>query len=271
MFELINFKVLLVTALIFVPLERLIPLRPQQKLFRKHWLNDLTYLFFNGIFVKVGLLLVVGSAIFFIELSVPHSIGENVRLQPIWLQLLEAIFLSDLGFYFAHRTFHSVPFLWKFHAIHHSIEELDWLAAHRVHPIDQIATKAASYLPLFLLGFSSAAIAIAAILYHVQSILIHANIKLDFGPLKWVLASPQFHHWHHAKDEAAIDKNFSGQLSLVDVFFGTLFLPPRFPEVYGTEEPVPDFIVEQIAYPFRRPKNSHLQWDPKRGSGEIQS
>jgi sterol desaturase/sphingolipid hydroxylase (fatty acid hydroxylase superfamily) len=86
------------------------------------------------------------------------TVHAAVAAQPYWLQFIEALILSDLGFYFTHRAFHAIPTLWKFHAVHHSIEEMDWLAAARVHPIDQIITKGASLLPVFALGFSDGVI-----------------------------------------------------------------------------------------------------------------
>ena len=113
----------------------------------------------------------------------------------------------------------------KIHSGHHSIEELDWLAAYRVHPLDQIATKAVSYLPVYALGFSDPAILAFVFVYKWQSLFIHSNCLIDFGPLKWIFSSPQFHHWHHANEPAALDKNFAGQLPFLDLTFGTAYMP----------------------------------------------
>lgn len=158
--------------------------------------------------------------------------------------------LADTGFYLAHRAFHAVPFLWRFHSIHHSIEEMDWLAAHRVHPVDQILTKSASFVPVFALDFSSTAILIFTLIYQWQSLFIHSNTRIKVGPLKWLPASPQFHHWHHANEREAWDKNFAGQLPLLDMLGGTLFMPYRMPQKYGTDDPVPPLYHQQLAYPF---------------------
>src|SRR5262249_55665810 len=137
---------------------------------------------------------------------VPGSLQTAVAAQPYWLQTAEIILLADIGFYCVHRAFHAVPWLWKFHAIHHSIAELDWLAGSRVHPVDQILTKGAGLLPAFALGFSEIAIGMYAMLYYWQSFLIHANVNVRFGPLRWVLASPEFHHWHHSNHSEARNK-----------------------------------------------------------------
>ena len=130
---------------------------------------------------------------------------------------------------------------------------MDWLAAHRVHPVDQILTKTASLLPLFVLGFADSAIAIWAVAYQWQSLLVHSNTRLGLGPLRWLLATPQFHHWHHANEPQAFNKNFAGQLPFLDAMFGTLHLPGKaMPQRYGTSDPVPPLYHEQLLYPFRR-------------------
>lgn len=249
-FDFIDFKAVLIIALIFIPLEQLLPLHREQALTRRQWLNDVFYFLFNGIVIKFGLILVVGTAMLLIERFIPQGLTAAVRSQPVWLQAIEAVLIADIGFYLAHRTFHAVPFLWRFHAIHHSIEEMDWLAAHRVHPVDQILTKSASFLPLFALGFSGEAILIYILIYQWQSVFIHSNTRIRFGPLKWLFASPQFHHWHHANDRQAYDKNFAGQLPFLDLIGGTLYMPDRMPARYGVDEPVPQVYHRQLAYPF---------------------
>ena len=255
----IDFRGILVLVLIFVPLEQLSAARPHQKIFRRQWLSDVVYLFINGAVIRAGSIVVIWMIVFIVGSLMPTQIGEWTRSQPMWLQAVEAVFVADMGFYAAHRTFHAVPFLWKFHAVHHSIEELDWLAAHRVHPVDQIVTSAASYLPLFALGFSAPAIAIKAGLYFWQAHLIHSNTRIGFGPLKWVFASPQFHHWHHANERTAYDKNFAGQLSIVDAIFGTLRVPSGLPGRYGVDDPVPDVYHKQVIYPFLPQETQRMQ------------
>lgn len=249
--QIIDLKSILIIALIFVPLERIFSLHSGQKLFRRHWINDLVYLFLNGILIKAGLLVLLGALLAVTRWLVPEAVGAAVRTQPLWLQTIEVIIIADIGFYAAHRAFHAVPFLWRFHAVHHSIEEMDWLAAHRVHPFDQIMTKTCSLLPVSALGFSDAAIALFAFTYQWQALLIHSNTRVAFGPLKWLFASPQFHHWHHANEKEAYDKNFAAQLPVIDAICGTLFLPAeRMPAKYGTDAPVPSQYHLQMAYPL---------------------
>ena len=252
-------KGFLVIALIFVPLERLLARHPEQRVFRRGWINDTIYLLLNGKvtsfcvgFLIIGVTMTAGWL-------VPVSVRAAAAGQPYWIQIVEVIVLADTGVYFAHRASHAVPWLWRFHAIHHSIEELDWLAAARVHPLDQIVIKAFSLLPAFALGFSDVAIGVYMILYGLQSVLSHSNVRINFGPLRWVLASPEFHHWHHSRNRETRDKNFAATLPLLDALFGTLHMPRgQMPNECGLDQPIPATYPAQLLHPFRSiptPKN----------------
>ena len=251
--ELLDFRLFLVAAFVFIPLERLFAARKGQKLLRAGWADDLVYVFVNGIVIRLGLVLAVLAIMALGALLVPASFREAVAGQPLWLQAIEVLLLADLGFYLSHRAFHAVPALWRFHIVHHSIEEMDWLAAARVHPIDQIVTKSVSLLPCFALGFSEWAIGAFAILYHWHSLLLHSNLRLGAGPLSWLIALPDFHHWHHAREREAWDRNFAGQLALWDFLFGTAHLPEgRQAQAFGVADPVPPGYAAQLLHPFRR-------------------
>jgi sterol desaturase/sphingolipid hydroxylase (fatty acid hydroxylase superfamily) len=247
----LGLKVILVTFLIFVPLERLLPLHREQKVFRRAWANDVVFLLLNGVPIKLGLFGVIAATMLIAASAVPSSLQATVGDLPYWAQLPLAVVLSDLGFYWTHRMFHAVPWLWRFHSVHHSIEELDWLAGTRVHPFDQILTKGVSLVPVFALGFSDWVIGAYALLYQCQSVLIHSNVRIKFGPLRLLLASPEFHHWHHSNDREARDRNFAGQLPFLDVLFDTLHFPRgRLPQSYGLDEPMPQRYGYQILYPI---------------------
>jgi len=249
-------KTFLLIALIFIPLERILTLRPEQKMLRRNWLNDLVFWVANSQIIGLSLASIVSLTVIGSGWLIGDSVHAAVASQPAWLQFIEALLLADLGFYLAHRAFHAFPWLWKFHAVHHSIEELDWLAAARVHPVDQIITKGVSFLPVFVLGFSDIVIGAFMTLYAWQSVLVHSNVKLKLGPLRWLLASPEFHHWHHSKDQQARDRNFAGQLPILDVVFGTLHMPAgERPTAYGLDKPMPQNYVLQLAYPFRDTAN----------------
>lgn len=250
----------LVAAIFFIPLERLLSLRKNQGLLRKDLGLDLTHLLVNGILVTYGIASVMILTLMLQGPVIPEAWTSAVAAQPIALQFLEVLLIADLMFYVAHRAFHGIPFLWRFHAVHHSIERLDWIAAHRVHPVDQILTKGLSLVFVFALGFDLAAIAAYGFFYQWHGLLVHANVRIGFGPLRRVFASPQFHHWHHANHPEAIDKNFSPQLPIWDILFGTLYLPDdKMPERYGTDYPIPANYVGQLAHPFlvtREPASS---------------
>jgi sterol desaturase/sphingolipid hydroxylase (fatty acid hydroxylase superfamily) len=246
-------KVILITCLVFIPIERIFPLHPEQRVFRRNWANDLIFLLLNGMLTKLGLFAVITAIIFAAAQIVPASFQAAIGGLPYWVQIPAVILLSDLGFYWTHRMFHAVPWLWRFHAVHHSIEELDWLAAARVHPVDQILTKGVSLIPVFALGFSEWAIGVYALLYQWQSVLIHSNVRIGFGPLRWLVASPEFHHWHHSNDANVRDKNFAGQLSFLDALFGSLHMPRgQAPTTYGLDRPMPQRYPHQLLHPFLR-------------------
>ena len=125
---------------------------------------------------------------------------------------VEAFLLAEVVQYWAHRAAHTVPVLWRFHKVHHSITELDWLAAARLHPIDQAFIRSCVVIPLFVLGFTSGTFGALLVLFTFQALFIHANVRFTFGPLRYVFATPEFHHWHHADDPRAYNSNFAGEL-----------------------------------------------------------
>lgn len=250
--DIFGIKGLLICALIFIPFEHLFAERPQ-KILRKGLGVDLIYVLFNGLVVKAVIILIAANALEAAAMLIPRSVTHAVGGQPIWLQVAEIILITDIGVYWAHRAFHEIPALWKFHAVHHGIEELDWLGAFHSHPVDAIVTKAISLTPIFFLGFSEASIAVFSIIYFWHTLLVHSNLRIPFGPLKWLIASPQFHRWHHANQREAYDKNFAGQLPFLDVVFGTYNATGnKVPEKYGVDDPVPSSYFGQIGYPLRR-------------------
>jgi sterol desaturase/sphingolipid hydroxylase (fatty acid hydroxylase superfamily) len=236
---------------VFVPLERLFALRPRQRVFRRGWSNDVVHFLLNGFLIQAGTFVVLAIFVILLHRVVRPEFQAAVAAQAPWLQFFEAVLIADLGGYVGHRLTHRVPFLWRFHAVHHSIEEMDWLAAARVHPLDQTFTRSLTILPLYLMGFTKATFGFYIAFATVQAIFIHANVRFTFGPLRWLFATPEFHHWHHSNDLAAYNKNFSAQLPLLDVLFGTAYLPKgKRPETYGTGEPVPPGYWKQMCWPF---------------------
>jgi sterol desaturase/sphingolipid hydroxylase (fatty acid hydroxylase superfamily) len=181
-----------------------------------------------------------------------HGHGP-VASWPGWLQVLVVAVIGDFIGYLLHRALHRGR-LWPIHAVHHGTRELTWIAAVRVHPLNDALTRMAQALPFVALGFSPMLLGAYLPLLTFHAILLHANLRWDFGPLRYVLASPTFHRWHHADDERARDKNFAGLFPLWDMVFGTLYLPRgERPQSFGVRgEAIPAGWVKQMIHPFRR-------------------
>jgi sterol desaturase/sphingolipid hydroxylase (fatty acid hydroxylase superfamily) len=241
---------LVVLAIIFIPLERLFALRPRQIL-RRGWRTDVVHYLINGAALKAGVVVavvVVGTAL---RVFVPVSCRTAIAASPGWAQIIAALAITTVGGYAGHRAAHEVPLLWRFHRVHHSIRELDWLAANHLHPLDQIFVRSAAVLPLYALGFGRLSLGAFVVLTTVQAIFVHANVRLTFGPLRWLIATPQFHHWHHAREPEAYNSNYAGEFPAVDALFGTLYLPAqRWPAQYGIDEHEPAGYLRQLVWPL---------------------
>jgi sterol desaturase/sphingolipid hydroxylase (fatty acid hydroxylase superfamily) len=237
-----------------VPLERLCALRPEQDVFRPAWRTDLIYFGMSALLLQLTTLLTMGPAMVFFDWAASAQVQACVSSQPGVVQFLEILVLTDVCQYWIHRAFHRVPVLWRFHEIHHSAETMDWIAGARLHLVDVAVTRGLTYVPIYVLGFDQAALVAYVVFVSVQATFIHANVRFEFGWLKHILATPQFHHWHHGIEKEAIDVNFAATLPWLDRLFGTYHLPDRWPSGYGVGgHPVPDGYLKQLAYPFHRP------------------
>jgi len=241
-----------VLAAIFIPIERLASLHPQEVL-RPLWKTDLVHLVVNNLLTTVGLVIAIVVPVVLVRGALGTGLTDVVHAQPFWLQFTEALLVAELAGYWAHRATHRVPLLWRFHKVHHSISEMDWLAAGRLHPLDQVFVRSCVILPLVVLGFDRTTFGAYLLFATLWAIFIHANVRFTFGPLRWIVATPAYHHWHHTNDDDAINRNFAGQLPLLDMVFGTFHLPKhRWPSTYGIDERVPITYLGQLAWPFRR-------------------
>ena len=216
-------------------------------MFRRGLLTDLTHLLVNNLLVTAAtVVLVLLAAVPLIWVRA----FDVERALPVGVAVPLAVALVTVGNYWGHRLTHTVPFLWRFHAVHHSIEQMDWVASGRLHPIDAGFTQACAVLPLFLLGYDAGVFAGVGVFITLLALFQHANVRLRFPVLRWVINTPEWHHWHHAIDDDARDKNFG--LPVIDKIFGTAYLPrARRPTGYGTHDPVPqDGYLRHLAYPF---------------------
>ncbi len=239
---------LAVLIVIFLPLERLFPAR-RQRFFRPEWGTDL--LFFVGQYA-LWTSIIIGGLVALSTLTNQLPLGslrDGAREQPGWLQAIEVVLLGDLLVYRGHRLSHRVPFLWRFYRVHHTAENLDWLAAHREHPVDGLFTQTLVNLPAILLGFPLATIAGVAAFRGMWGVFIHSNTQIPLGPLELLFGSPRLHHWHHDL-ETGHTCNFANLMPLMDVIFGTYRRPDVEPEAYGVDEPVPHNYFAQLLYPL---------------------
>ena len=239
------------SILLIVPLERIMP-RHQIKTFRPQLLTDFFHHFVSGFIGFVPLIFlypILGGFQF-------QSLSSVIQSQPIWLQILEALVLSEFLVYWGHRFSHEVPLLWRFHSVHHSSENLDWLAGERRHPIDQFYMSLFVGIPMVLSGFSLVDLLIVGVLQNLWDMTIHANLRWRLKFLDGIWVTSEFHHWHHSVDKDARDKNYSGALPIFDWLFRTYHLPSdKKPGPYGIDSHMPETYVGQLIQPFALPRN----------------
>jgi len=247
---------LLLMALIYVPLERVWPQYPAQGTFRKEWTLDVVYFMSTHLPIQVLSFLVLLPATQATKyLGVP-VLQQLIARLPWLLQFFLAVVVADLSEYSIHYALHKVPFLWRFHAVHHSSKALDWIAGSRSHFVDDTLVRGFILVPM-MLGFSQSIILAYLIFVTLHATWTHCN----FGPsAKWIekyLVMPRYHHWHHTSQKEGIDKNFAIHFPWIDKIFGTYYYPDTWPESYGLdgEEIAPGFVAQTID-PFIKRKRT---------------
>jgi len=252
----------LVLAIVFTVLSHFWACNPGKPWWQKRELiTDMVYWFFVPVFARVlriGLLVLGAGVVFRIhdadELIAFYENGHGPLAQlPEWVQGLLFLVLSDFMLYWTHRLFHGGEF-WKYHAVHHSSEELDWISAARFHPINLILGTILVDVILLTAGISPNVMIWVGPFTTFHSAFVHANLSWTLGPFKYVLATPVFHRWHHTPMEEGGNTNFAGTFPIWDILFGTFRMPDgQLPVVYGKDEAtMPGEFVGQLAFPFRR-------------------
>jgi sterol desaturase/sphingolipid hydroxylase (fatty acid hydroxylase superfamily) len=236
--------------------ERIHPASPAQRLFRSGFVTDLIYwltpYFLYGPLAPKPLAAAASS------LAGGAVLGLSaIARQPLWAQAVEAFLFADFLSYWGHRWLHGRA-LWPFHAIHHSVEEMDWLSTIRNHPVNVVIQRLVLTLPLLLVGFPVKAILVIAPFSALYNIFTHANLDWRFGPLRYLLVSPALHRWHH-EPGLGCDRNFGEALAIWDVLFGTFYLPEGTPERLGLDHGPPADIVGQTLWP------AHYFLEPRPG------
>lgn len=245
---------MLLAGFMFAPLERVLPHNAAQRLFRVDWKEDLFYFLVSSMMVQAATFLTFApSNLILAQTGNLAAIRAAIGGQPLILQVIEIMILTDFAQYWFHRVFHRVPFLWGFHAVHHSTRAMDWLAGARMHFVEIVLLRGVTAIPMLTFGFSPIALQIYIGIVYVYSSLLHANVRGDFDRLGHWIATPRFHHWHHALEAEGVDKNFAIHFPIFDRMFGTFHMPPgRWPKAYGVPEEMPQGYVRQFFYPFRR-------------------
>ena len=248
---------LLGSTLIFIFVEKLFPLRKDQPVFRPEWQTDFHHFIVNH--------MVVGFVLLATNLLVHKLFGwaakDGVRFWvqdlPFPVALFLIVLVADLVQYWTHRAYHEVPTLWRLHAVHHSAKHMDWMAGSRQHILELILTRTLVLAPIFVLGFSKDVIDAYIVIVGFQAVFNHANVSVRLGPLRYVIVTPNFHHWHHSHDDEAIDKNYAAHFAFIDHLFGTAVQSDRtWPARYGVVgDYVPGGFWKQLLFPFT--------WKPK--------
>lgn len=255
-------------GLMIRPLEIVFPAKIGQRFFRPAFLTD--FCFFLGQNLIWFDLVLWGLSHFgdWLDTIAPHSLRQVFASQALWMQVVEVVLLSDFCIYWAHRLQHRVNFLWRFHAVHHSAEHLDWLAAYREHPMDSLYTMLVVNLPLYILGFPVSALTYLIAFRGAWAVFIHSNVRLPIGPLRMVLGAPELHHWHHDRDRNA--GNYANLSPLMDLLFGTYRCPDHEPDHFGLREPFPSTYLGQLLQPFLpRRLTQRLPLWPKRRFSHV--
>ncbi len=260
---------LLVVSIAVMALERLRPWRRSQRMLRPQFGQDLLWLFFNGHMAGVLVAMATGRVLGWAAPGFERL--EAVRMiaaQPLWLQFVVFFVLKDLMEWGVHNLLHRVPWLWEFHKVHHTIEELDWIGSFRFHWMEIVVYRGLTYAPLAILGVDGQVILAIAVVATLIGHLNHSNLDLTWGPLRYVLNSPRMHVWHHDRQwpaERSRGVNFGISLSLWDWLFGTAWWPSveerpeQQPERLGFPglERFPRSFVERLTSPlsklWRRP------------------
>lgn len=170
---------------------------------------------------------------------------------PMFFQIVLGMLIAEFGLYWAHRIAHEWPFMWRFHALHHSVTRLWVINTGRFHLADTIFKVALSQIPLYLLGAPVIVFLWGSAMTAFTGLLTHCNIDVRTGPLDWFFSTPALHRWHHSKIPAEGNKNYTENLVIWDIVFGTYFKPNRRPPVdIGIDGVVDPTFWGQLIQPF---------------------
>lgn len=264
-------------SFVFLLLELWVPWRKNQKVFRQDFWLDVFYMFFN--FFLFSLIGYYAISNVFVEafndflahvFGIKNLVAIHIGQWPVFAQLLTLFVLRDFIHWNIHRLLHRVPFLWEFHKVHHSVQQMGFASHLRFHWMETVIYRTIEYIPLGMIGFGIQEF----FLVHLVAISIghfnHSNIKVPLGPLKYVLNNPQMHTFHHAKTLPATHSygvNYGISLSLWDYLFKTAYTEKEGEKVvlgFPGDEQFPKNFWGQLSYGFRRKRPIEREGIPMR-------
>ena len=172
------------------------------------------------------------------------------------------LLVVDFSVWISHIARHRVPLFWRFHSVHHSQTEMGVFTGYRRHFVEIIVTVTFVYIPARLLDISNEGAVLISTMVVLFNSFSHANLRINFGPLRWILVSPQSHRVHHSSEPRHFNRNYGAVLSIWDHFFRiawhdkseyppTGILDPRFPlEERSRAITAIRFYLRQLVYPF---------------------
>lgn len=240
------------------------PWREDQPKFRKDFWLDFFYMFFN--FFLFSLIIYNAASDVVVNvfkdllagLGVRNLVAIEIESWPAWVQLVTLFLVRDFVHWNTHRLLHRVPFLWQFHKVHHSVEQMGFAAHLRYHWMENVVYRTLEYLPLAMIGFGIDDFFMVYVFTLAVGHFNHSNVRVPLGWLKYVFNNPQMHIWHHAKHLPAgrpYGMNYGLTLSLWDYLFGTACIPEDGRDIelgFKGDENFPRRFVSQCVYGLRR-------------------
>ncbi|MGB2087957.1 MAG: sterol desaturase family protein [Psychroflexus salarius] len=254
---------LLALSVLVLLFEIVLPWRKGQKVLRKGFWLDVFYIFFNFfLFSLIGYnaLSNIGVNLFndvLAWIGISNIVAIELQSMPVWSQLLIMFVVADFIQWFVHVQLHKQPWLWKFHKVHHSVQEMGFAAHFRFHFMETIIYKSVQYIPLAMIGFGIEQFFVV----HMFSVFIghlnHANLPWNYGWLGYIFNNPKMHIWHHSKalpDSHSYGMNFGISLSIWDYIFKTAYIPKEGKNIKLGFEKVEDYPQDffgQLIQPFK--------------------